>query len=72
MTSETEALRNFEEFPLRNLQCLSGGKINYSMIKIRSRPSFGDFRRFFKILAEFPGLEFLVLLLQGKRTEYLN
>jgi len=38
------------------------------MPNLSFRPSFGDFRSFFRILAEFPGLEFLVLLFQGKRT----
>jgi hypothetical protein len=33
------------------------------------RPSSENFRKLFKILAEFPSLELLVLLLQGKRTE---
>jgi hypothetical protein len=42
------------------------------MINLSFRPSFGDFRKFLKILAEFPSLEFLVLLLQGKRTGTKN
>ena len=68
LTSETEALKNFEKIPLKNLHCLSGGKEFLKRIIFPSRPSFGDFRKFFKNLAEFPSLEFLVLLLQGKRT----
>ena len=48
---------------------MSGGKKYSTMTNMPFRPSFGDFRKFFKILAEFPSLEFLVLLFQDKRTE---
>ena len=69
LTSETKALKNFEKILLKNFLCLSGGKDFLKRIIFSSRPSFGDFRKFFKNLAEFPGLEFLALLLQGKRTK---
>ena len=39
MTSKTEALRNFKEFPLRNFQCLSGGKKLESRNNLSFRPS---------------------------------
>lgn len=39
MTSETEALKNFKEIPLRNFQCLSGGKKCYWTIQSSFRPS---------------------------------
>jgi len=35
-------------------------------------PEFGNFRNLLKILAEFPSLEFLVLLFQDKRTDNQN
>ncbi len=43
-----EALRNFEKFSLKNLHCLSGGKNLGLKNKPCFRPSFGDFRKFFK------------------------
>jgi hypothetical protein len=58
LTSETEELKIFEKIPLKNLHCLSGGKDFLKRIIFSSRPSFGDFRKFFKNLAEFSGLEF--------------
>lgn len=49
---ETKALKNFEQFSLKNLHCLSGGKNFCYDASLSFRPSFGDFRKFFKILAE--------------------
>jgi len=72
LTPETEALKIFVKIPLKNLHCLSGGKNTLKKKNFSFRPSFGDFRKFFKNLAEFPSLEFLVLLFQDKRTKNKN
>lgn len=64
-----EALKNFKEFPLKNFHCLSGGKKQNYTTNRPFRPSFGNFRKYFEILAGVSSLEFFVLLFQDKRTK---
>jgi len=47
-----EALINFEEILLKNIHCSSGGKNLSYFVNLSFPPEFGDFRKFFKILAE--------------------
>lgn len=61
--------RNFEIIPLRNFHCLSAPKSCFKtkifyrakpneVVRRKERANFGNFRKYFKILAEFPVLNF--------------
>ena len=48
LTSKTEALKKFKEFPLRNPQCLSDGKNLKSSNNLSFRPSLGILGKYLK------------------------